>query len=227
MSFPVHLTGGIWSSVCPIFGELKFDYVVKVVFMAFFLIGEDVTLERRREMRRAGRKIEKTEEMRLRKGSSGWSSFFLEPRMHEATRCCLFLPQRPWVLDPAWAKPTAFDSTLFPSPPKPKSWTKGWDPPGSKPNQKRILVLRVGPPCLCDGAGNEQGGNRFLGVGSPPWDFSRILSLPDLKGKCHMLNTTLLLMTISISQWQPSPTHSLLFRVDGRLFLNYISATQP
>lgn len=49
MSFSVRLTGGIWLSVCPIFGELKFDFLVKVVFMAFFLFGEDVTLERRRE----------------------------------------------------------------------------------------------------------------------------------------------------------------------------------
>ena len=47
-------------SVCPIFGGVKFDHWVKVVSVAFFLLREDVPLERRRETR--GRRPEKRPE---------------------------------------------------------------------------------------------------------------------------------------------------------------------
>ena len=51
----------------PFFGDVKLGHLVKVAFMAFFLIKKDIISEKRREMSRAGGKREETKEKRPRK----------------------------------------------------------------------------------------------------------------------------------------------------------------
>lgn len=74
VSFSVHGLGHMIISLSRLFfGDVKFDHLVKVAFMAFVLIREDVTLKRR-EIRRAGRKSEEDKKKRL-KGKL-WSFIF-------------------------------------------------------------------------------------------------------------------------------------------------------
>lgn len=90
MTFSVHRFGGILLSVCPIFGDVKFDHLVKVAFTTDFLVvrmlREDVTLERRREMENwkeeCGDQREEAQKGKL------WL-FIIFPRLCEATRCVL------------------------------------------------------------------------------------------------------------------------------------------
>lgn len=156
-----------------------------------------------------------------RKGHS-FSSVFLRPKLHEATRCFHALLQ-PWAqLSQAQQLLKYLPLLLSPSP-KPKSWAKGWDPARSKSNKRGSLSwASAPPPHLCDGTGTQQGDNWFLGVGSPPWAFSRILYLPDLKdqAQCRRGNaicwTPLFkLMTVSIRQWQLSSFSNPTFFCSG------------
>lgn len=78
-------------SVCPIFGDIKSNHLVKVAFTTDFLVGEDVTLERRKEMKRIGRKSVDIKKKRLRKESCG-SSFF-QDCVKRLGACFLLLTQ--------------------------------------------------------------------------------------------------------------------------------------
>ena len=195
-----------------------------MAFTAFFLIREDVTSERKRDEESWG---EEWEDQRgeERKGY-GWSSFFLGPKLHKVKGASCSLQRS---LGASLCQGSSNSLTFFSpfSSLMPRSWTEGWDAPGSKPSSKRILVLSVCHPHL-------QSDNWFLGTGSPSWVFSRILSLDldlswitkhNTEGEMpYAKHQLFFLMTTSINQWQSSLPHILLFRVDARILVRlYIS----